>query len=333
MDFELVEFDAVEKAKLILSKYQNISLSYSGGKDSEFLINLFSKYNLIKKYNIKIIFFDTGIEYEATKRFIDKKNNQGYKIIKVRAEKPVPLTIKQFGQPFISKRVSEMLERLQRHNFDFDNHIQLKYPKLEKMYPRCLSALRWLTNYYGSKYDTLENQKRYDRPNKSIGNIARNKWLREFLIKYGLHFKVSAKCCHYAKKSTINKFNKQNNIQLNILGIRKSEGGARAAAYKGCYIQREDVSLYLPIFWFNNENVQKFITINNIQLSDCYTTYGLERTGCAGCPFGRNLEKEREILKKYEPRLSKAVEYIFKDSYEYTKKYKEFCKKMNQREE
>ena len=29
-------------------------------------------------------------------------------------------------------------------------------------------------------------------------------------------------------------------------------------------------------------------------------------------------------MKKYEPELHKAVNYIFKDTYEYTRKYKEF---------
>ena len=36
-----------------------------------------------------------------------------------------------------------------------------------------------------------------------------------------------------------------------------------------------------------------------------------------------------EIVKKYEPKLFKAVNNIFADSYEYTRKYREFYKKKN----
>ena len=44
--------------------------------------------------------------------------------------------------------------------------------------------------------------------------------------------------------------------------------------------------------------------------------YGLKRTGCAGCPYGRNFEEELEIMQQHEPKLFKAVNFVFKDSYE-----------------
>ena len=64
-----------------------------------------------------------------------------------------------------------------------------------------------------------------------------------------------------------------------------------------------------------------------MQNSRCYTEYGLKRTGCAGCPFGKDFEFELEVIQKYEPKLYKAVNNIFGDSYEYTRKYREFYKK------
>ena len=63
----------------------------------------------------------------------------------------------------------------------------------------------------------------------------------------------------------------------------------------------------------------------------CYTEYGLKRTGCCGCPFGRDFEFELEVLEQYEPNLYKAVCNVFKDSYEYTRKYREFCKEMDRK--
>ena len=59
--------------------------------------------------------------------------------------------------------------------------------------------------------------------------------------------------------------------------------------------------------------------------SRCYTAYGLKRTGCAGCPFGRDFEYELEVIKEHEPKLYRAVNTIFGSSYEYTRKYREFA--------
>lgn len=62
--------------------------------------------------------------------------------------------------------------------------------------------------------------------------------------------------------------------------------------------------------------------------SKCYTEYGLKRTGCSGCPYGRDFEFELNVIQKYEPKLYKAVMNIFGESY---RKYKEFCKKMDEK--
>ena len=60
--------------------------------------------------------------------------------------------------------------------------------------------------------------------------------------------------------------------------------------------------------------------------SDCYSVWGMTRTGCAGCPFGSRFEEELDTIATYEPKLHKAITNIFKDSYEYTRKYREFKK-------
>ena len=69
----------------------------------------------------------------------------------------------------------------------------------------------------------------------------------------------------------------------------------------------------------------------NIAHSDCYKVYGLQRTGCVGCPFARDLEGELEVIEKYEPKLYRAVTNVFSDSYEYRKKYKEFVREMKEK--
>jgi hypothetical protein len=62
--------------------------------------------------------------------------------------------------------------------------------------------------------------------------------------------------------------------------------------------------------------------------SDCYCKYGLDRTGCACCPFGKFFERELAVAEQFEPNLYRAAIHVFGKSYEYTRQYREFQKKM-----
>lgn len=61
--------------------------------------------------------------------------------------------------------------------------------------------------------------------------------------------------------------------------------------------------------------------------SKCYTDYGLVRTGCVGCPFGKRIGDEMSVLSQYEPRLYKAALAVFGKSYDYTQKYMDYRNK------
>lgn len=113
-----------------------------------------------------------------------------------------------------------------------------------------------------------------------------------------------------------------------VTGLRKSEGGIRSVKIKTCFDSGKDVASYRPLFWLSNEDEMEYIKIFDIKNSDCYTKYGMKRTGCAGCPYNRNLEKDLKVIEEHEPLLYIACNTIFKESYAYTRKYKEFCEKM-----
>lgn len=120
---------------------------------------------------------------------------------------------------------------------------------------------------------------------------------------------------------------------MNISGVRSAEGGARKNIYKSCFDENGDgYDNYRPLFWYKDSDKQDYDEHYGIEHSKCYTEYGLKRTGCAGCPFGRDFEQELEVIEKYEPKLFKAVNNIFGDSYELTRKYREFYKKKNEEE-
>lgn len=305
---EIFNSFVVTTSKLKNINYENVLVAVSGGSDSDILLDIIHKCDRAKK--AKYIWFDTGLEYRATKEHLKYlENKYDIKIIISKPIKPIPTCCKEYGQPFMSKLVSEYMSRLQAHNFKWEDR---PFEELHKEYPNCKVALKWWCNENGEG---------------SRFNIERNRHLKEFIIKNPPQFRISNKCCKYAKKEVAKKYKKENNIDLSIIGVRKSEGGARASAYKNCFSSNDGVSdEYRPIFWYKEDTKRDYEKHFNVKHSDCYDVYGLKRTGCAGCPYGKEFEFELEVIKKYETKLYKAVNNIFKDTYEYTRKYNEFRK-------
>lgn len=226
-----------------------------------------------------------------------------------RAVKPIPVCVREYGQPFLSKQVSMYISNLQRHGFDFRDG---KFEDLFKLYPKCKASLKW----WCDKGDGL------------MYCISYHKYLKEFMLLNPPKFKVSSKCCDYAKKKVNKNYVKNNNIDLVIIGVRKSEGGVRSTSYKSCFSENEDrEDNYRPLFWYTNDTKQDYVTAFGIKHSDCYTVYKFKRTGCCCCPYGwahNGLIKELNAVKKYEPKLYNACWNIFGDSYDYLFEYLKF---------
>lgn len=52
----------------------------------------------------RYVWFNTGMEYKATKEHLEYiENRYGIKIERIRAKFPVPLAVRKFGYPFLSK--------------------------------------------------------------------------------------------------------------------------------------------------------------------------------------------------------------------------------------
>lgn len=302
--------------------YKNILCSVSGGQDSDVMLDMCYRCDLSGK--VHYVFFDTGIEYEATKRHLDELEKvYDITIERERALVPVPLAVKKYGVPFLSKDISEKIYWLQKHNFGFDDKTYIEHMQ-ECTYPRY--ALGWFDNYNYGKHE------------RTIYMIDRLPYLREYMIEHKPNFLISSKCCSYAKKDTSKKYEKEHDIDLVMMGIRKAEGGQRASAYESCFYEQRashKSALFMPIFWFKSEEVELYKNFFDLWCSDCYIVYGFKRTGCACCPYaGKKVFEELEVIKKYEPKLYKAVTKIFGESYEYFKgylDYKEERKKDNLR--
>ena len=288
--------------------YKHIVVSISGGADSDRMMDMVERIGY-KPGTVQYVFFDTGVEYQATKDHLKQlEEKYGIEIKRVKASMPVPLAVKKYGVPFLSKQVSEFIHRLQSNRFQWEDE---PFEVLYARYPKCKAALRWWCNAWG------EN---------SQVNISRWRGLKEFMIQNPPDFHISPICCTKAKKETAYSILKNESADLNVIGLRKAEGGARSRL-KTCFEEVSfGTSVLRPVFWFKQEDCQKYDAFYGVDHSACYTRYGLKRTGCACCPFGRDFEAELEAARQYEPLLYVAANNIFGKSYEYTRKYHEFQK-------
>ena len=112
MDLELAVEDALFRIKRDYERTGGkIYLSFSGGKDSTVLAHLIMMADLQTK--IPFVFANTGIELDATLRFVKQFPYDNIVISKPR--KPFGQVINEYGKPCLSKLKSEALSTYQRH--------------------------------------------------------------------------------------------------------------------------------------------------------------------------------------------------------------------------
>ena len=304
--------DSFTKAWSVINdpESEKILCSISGGADSDVVIDICENVDVYKK--ITYVWFDTGIEYQATKDHLDYlEEKYNTTILREKAIKPIGESCREFGVPFLNKMVSRQIKNLQAYDFKFEDK---PYNELCEEYPICNGAIKWWCNKYKQR----------------IYNVASNKYLKEFLIENPPTFKISDECCNYAKKLPSHHLCMREGFDTAITGIRKSEGGIRAFTYDSCFfLDSRGIKRYMPIFWYTLKDRSLYRQIFDLEWSACYTKYGLFRTGCVGCPFERDLDRELDVLWNYEPKLYYVACKVFENSYRYTNAYKEFIKNIS----
>lgn len=290
------------------SEHGKIMVSISGGSDSDIMMDMFEKLGY-DVGEVVYVWFDTGLEYEATKRHLkDLEAKYGVKIKRYRPKMTVAQACKRYGIPVFAKHIAKNIGRLQLHAFTWENKT---FDTLFDQFPRNKSSLKWWCSMW---------------PGKSMLNISSKLFLKEFMLIRPPREKFSSKCCDYAKKATAKIAEKELCPTLSVVGIRKEEGGERSMAYNSCFSDATDkrIAQFRPIFYFSDADKKEYKDYCGVTYSDCYEVWGLTRTGCVCCPFGSRFEEELEIVKQYEPKLYAAACKIFGPSYEYTRQYRRF---------
>lgn len=307
-----------------LKEHPNAICSYSGGSDSDILLDLIEETR--KMFNlppVKYCFFNTGLEMDATKRHVkDQAERYGVEIKQYRPKVNVVKATRRYGQPFVSKIMSAGLETVQTKNIPLsiaDEYAQAedkaaKRQELRERYQKCESAINFLC---------CCNSAGEPRPNIQLV-INSSKYMLDFIKENPIPFKVSNKCCTYCKKNLAHSV--QKGFDMVITGERRDEGGMRSVPRKDCtsmcFTESADGSYRLrPLYYVSDADKAWYKEWRGLRYSDAYEVYGLTRTGCCGCAISAKAVEDLEKIRPYEPNLVKAAWAVFGDSYRYRAKY------------
>ncbi len=139
------------------------------------------------------------------------------------------------------------------------------------------------------------------------------------LYQFGEDFKLklSSECCLNLKKKPVHKWEKANNRNIAIIGIRMEEGGQRKN-HKGCIIVKGGkLTRFKPLNPVSDAFEDWFIAKYQIKLCKLYyPPYNFKRTGCKGCPFSLDLQEQLTTMYLYMPAEREQCEIIWKPVYE-----------------
>ena len=325
------DFDAPAKFQAIqsivarhLKQHPNAICSYSGGADSDILIDVIERArNIFGLPPVKYVFFNTGLEMKATKDHVKATAEKyGVEIETVRPKTNIVMASRKYGIPFVSKIMSAGLSEWQKKDvplsvaqeYDQAEDKEAKRAELRERYPKCESVLNFLC---------CCNSKGEPRPNIQLV-INSSKYMRDFIGEYPPDFKISADCCTYCKKNVAHQI--QKGYDMVITGERRDEGGMRSVPRKDntslCFTETSSGQYRLrPLYYVSDADKAWYKAYYGLRYSDAYEVYGLTRTGCCGCPISYKAIADLELIRPYEPNLVKAAWNIFGKSYEYRQKY------------
>lgn len=94
------------------------------------------------------------------------------------------------------------------------------------------------------------------------------------------------------------------------------EGGERSLRGK-CQAFKNGHLSFHPLIKITKEWEDWFIKEYNIELCELYyPPYNFKRTGCKGCPYSLDLQKQLDVIESLLPNEKKQCELIWKPVYE-----------------
>lgn len=276
MDFEFLLYDRVEKIKQIINKYGADNFYISYSGGKDSVV-LSALVDMAITNDIPRVYVNTGIDLNMVRDFVFKQKKNDKRIEVIVPKLPIRQTLDKYGWPFKSKRHSITVGRYQKSGVL--TTYQKKYVA-GKTYQKC--------------------------PTKLIYQFTSE-----------CHLKISHQCCVKLKEEPLAEWGKEHNKTLAMVGIMRDEGGQRYDSQCLVFDKKGDLKRFQPLAPITKEWEEWFIEKYNIEICDIYKPpYSQERTGCKGCPFGKNLQAELDMLEKYFPAERKQCELIWGPVYE-----------------
>ena len=126
-------------------------------------------------------------------------------------------------------------------------------------------------------------------------------------------YNFSNKCCYKLKKDLMHQWQKDAKRKITITGMRSEEGGNRMRL--SCLTNNN--KMFHPLIVVSNEWEDMFIEEYKIMLCELYyPPYNFKRTGCKGCPFNKNIQKDLETLYNLLPNEYKQCLHLWKPVYD-----------------
>lgn len=279
--------------KTVVNKYgqDKCYISFSGGKDSTVLSYLVDM--AIPGNTIRRVYCNTGIDYKIIVRFVKDLADHDERFVIIKPKVPIVKMLKQDGYPFKSKHHSEMVQIYQNNN-------------------KNLSAAKYRDGLYNFS-----------------GNIC-PKVLRYQLTDGWNSIKISDKCCFNLKEHPLQEYEHENGMKVAMVAIMREEGGRRESAK--CLAKYPKGMIHFhPMAVVTKQWENWLIDKYRIRLCDIYyPPYSFTRTGCKGCPFAIDLQRNLDVMAKYFPDERRQCEIIWKPVYDEYRKIGYRLKKYEQ---
>lgn len=278
MDNEFILQDRIQKIQQIINQYgeNNFYISYSGGKDSTILSELVDM--SIPTNTIPRVYSNTGIELDMIEKFVLDKSLKDSRIIMLKPSISIKETLEKYGYPFKNKIHAHCV------------HLYQNEPDRNM----------W-KGYTGQRPEHWHS--------RECPKILKYQFTPNFNIK------ISDKCCYYMKELPLIKWARENNKKYSMIGLMQEEGGRRMRS--SCLVFKgKKLNKFQPMVSLTKEWEEWFINKFDIEICDIYKPpYNFNRTGCKGCPFAINLQKELDTLEEFFPNERKQCEYIWEPIY------------------
>ena len=301
--------------------WNDVYVSFSGGKDSTVLSDLVAKICKEWGYKLTLVFSDTGLEYPEVRKFVPffadylrKKYEIEVDLITVKPEMTFKQVIQTVGYPIGSKKIARMI-------------YDCKHPTEKNQATRTL----YLT---GVKRD---------------GSISKAfKLSKRWIPMIDSKFEISDKCCEIMKKNPAKDFEKETGMK-SIVGTMACESNSRKETWMqyGCnaYDSRRPQSK--PLSFWTEQDILEYIIKFDLPYASVYgdiigkvkgeekvyhrdelkvlaeqkdgippnihlETTGCQRTGCMFCMFGCHLEKQPNRFQKMKETHPAVYNYCMK---------------------